>query len=66
MYRPLPVFTRREGNPGARVTPALAQLLLLFIIIFKVFSHEIVLVDTIWSWWGPVYQEFKDVFEENK
>lgn len=47
MYRPLPMLTRREGNPGARVTPALAQLLLLFIIIFKVFSHEIVLVDTI-------------------
>ena len=32
----------------------------------RAFPHEILPVDAVWSLWSCIYQEFKDIFEENK
>ena len=35
--------------------------------IFNVFAHEILPVnDAVWRWQSFIYEEFKDIFEENK
>ena len=36
------------------------------IILFKAFRRKILLVDAVRSWWSCIYQEFKDIFEENE
>ena len=35
-------------------------------IILITFAHEILQVDGVWIWWGLIYEELKDKFEENK
>ena len=34
--------------------------------IFNFFAHEILPVDAVWSWQSFIYEELKDVVDENK
>ena len=36
------------------------------LIIFITFAHEILLVDSGYSWLSLIYEELKDILEENK
>ena len=36
------------------------------LIIFNFFAHEILSVDTVWTWQSFTYEELKDIFKENK
>ena len=68
---------RRESNPGLptykrdAVSVAPRQLILNIraydkLIIFNAFADEILPVDTVWNQSSVIYEELKDIFEENK
>ena len=66
---------RREANLGPSMSKVNAlsiaprQLMLIGsvkVIMFNIFAHEILPVDAVWSWQSFIYEELKDIFEENK
>ena len=68
-------FSWRESNLGPSTCKVNAlsigpqQLMLnkvVKLIIFNTFAHEILAVDTVWSWPSFTYEELKDIFKENK
>ena len=68
-------FQRRESNSGPptcrvdALSIAPRQLISpnrVKLIIFKTFAHEILPVDAVWSPQSVIYEELKDIFEENK